>query len=368
MFPLHRSAHVRRSLRVASVLVLAACSSTSPDAPAPPVVLTQRTACTGGTSVAVGSLQGVRVDCTNGGTTVALPGNGASYLVVPEFVTTSPALDQFVSYRMFADNPAAGTIGARVASAASAATSAGIGIGCLTAARRAGRFAPPSVAQMRADRILRRAGLANYRAAQRQAAFSPAPSFNLSAAVGVPAVGSVRSFRVLSSFTSSTYSSVGAKLAFVGANVLLYVDTLAPVNGFTAEQLAAFGTSFDQTLYPIALGLRCTVGHGRERARHDADVAHRECRLTGRHLQHPGYIAGFFDSRISTVPPIRTPTRERSSTPSCPIPGHGELRASPPISREHPGDLPPRAAASHQLLAARRGERMHPARRGWTRG
>ncbi len=293
MFPAYRVALSRRSLRVASVLALAACSSTSPDAPTPPVVLTQRTPCTGGTSVVVGALQGVRVDCTNGGTTVALPGNGASYLVVPEFVTTNPSLNQLVSYRMFADNPAAGTISERLAGSATTA-------GMAPAARSrllGGEIAPPSLAQMQADRILRRAGRANYRAAQRQAAFSPSPSFDLLADVAVPAVGSVRSFRVLSNFTSPTYASVGAKLAFVGANVLLYVDTLAPANGFTPEQLAAFGTTFDQTLYPIALsafGAPSDLdGNGHVimlmSPKVNADSPAATCNTLG-------YIAGFFDT------------------------------------------------------------------------
>jgi hypothetical protein len=44
---------------------------------------------------------------------------------------------------------------------------------------------------------------------------------------------------------------VTARLAFGGDNVLLYIDTLAPTGGFTADQLNAFGTLFDRTLYPI---------------------------------------------------------------------------------------------------------------------
>jgi len=47
--------------------------------------------------------------------------------------------------------------------------------------------------------------------------------------------------------------SVGARLSYVGTNILIYVDTLAPANGFTPDQLNAFGQLFDQTLYPIDL-------------------------------------------------------------------------------------------------------------------
>ena len=241
----------------------------------------------------VGALQGVRVDCTNGGTTVALPGNGASYLIVPEFVTENAALDQLVSYRMFADNPAAGTISARWggASPVAAANAASVRLA------DGGALPPPSLAQMQADRILRRAGRANYRAAMRQPAFNPSPSFDLLADVAIPAVGSTRSFRVLSSFSQSTYASVGARLSFVGANVLLYVDTLAPANGFTSEQLAAFGNSFDQTLYPIALsafGAPSDLdGNGRVIMLMSPKVNAVSPAATCTTL---GYVAGFFDT------------------------------------------------------------------------
>lgn len=293
MLPVLHLTRSARALGVACVIAVAACSSPNTDAPTTPVVLTQRTPCTGGTSVAVGALQGVRVDCSNGGTTVTLPGSGASYLVVPEFVTENPALDQLVSYRMFADNPAAGTISASVARA-TAMPNVSAGAVRLSGS---GEVSPPNIAQMQADRVLRRAERTNYRAAMRQRAFSATPSFDLMADVAVPAAGSIRSFRVLSSFTANSYASVGAKLAYVGANVLLYVDTLAPANGFTAEQLAAFGRNFDETLYPIALsafGAPSDLdGNGHVimlmTPKVNADSPAATCNTLG-------YVAGFFDS------------------------------------------------------------------------
>ena len=48
-----------------------------------------------------------------------------------------------------------------------------------------------------------------------------------------PPVGSVSSFHVRSSFSTATWATVGARLMYSGANVLLYIDTLAPANGFT---------------------------------------------------------------------------------------------------------------------------------------
>jgi hypothetical protein len=67
-----------------------------------------------------------------------------------------------------------------------------------------------------------------------------------------PDVGSLRDFHVLigglQTFSSATIS---ARLSYVGNNILLYVDTLAPASGFTASQLQGFGQYFDQTLYQL---------------------------------------------------------------------------------------------------------------------
>jgi hypothetical protein len=70
-------------------------------------------------------------------------------------------------------------------------------------------------------------------------------------AASVPDVGSARSFRVIANVSGSAFTTVTARLAFAGANVLVYIDTLAPAGGFTGDQLLAFGALFDQTLYPI---------------------------------------------------------------------------------------------------------------------
>jgi hypothetical protein len=61
----------------------------------------------------------------------------------------------------------------------------------------------------------------------------------------------VRPFSVLKNDAGTAFATVNARLAYAGANVLVYIDTLAPANGFTPAQLQAFGALFDQTLYPI---------------------------------------------------------------------------------------------------------------------
>ena len=61
-----------------------------------------------------------------------------------------------------------------------------------------------------------------------------------------------RDFRVLSSLTTSTYTTVRARLLYTGTNILLFVDSLAPtVGGFTDAEYASFGRQFDQDLFPI---------------------------------------------------------------------------------------------------------------------
>ncbi|MEP7345158.1 MAG: hypothetical protein ABI877_07820, partial [Gemmatimonadaceae bacterium] len=113
----------------------------------------------------------------------------------------------------------------------------------------------PMAAQHAADRFLRARAVRDSRSGAVLRASSGAFRSIVSAAVAsVPAPGSVRGFHVLSSFTGSgAWTTVGARLAYVGANILLYTDTLSPANGFTAAQLNNFGQYFDETLDSIAV-------------------------------------------------------------------------------------------------------------------
>ena len=47
------------------------------------------------------------------------------------------------------------------------------------------------------------------------------------------------------------FTAVGASLSYIGSDILIYIDTLAPANGFTPSQLQSFGQLFDQILYPL---------------------------------------------------------------------------------------------------------------------
>jgi hypothetical protein len=61
-----------------------------------------------------------------------------------------------------------------------------------------------------------------------------------------------RDFKVLSSLTGNTYTTVTARLLYTGTNILLYVDNGTPTtNAFTDTEYAAFGRQMDTDLFPI---------------------------------------------------------------------------------------------------------------------
>jgi hypothetical protein len=245
--------------------------------------------CLPGDTVQLAAAATLRVDCSNGGTTVTFAGAGASYLIVPEFATDQAAF-QLLGYQLasgqLAPTASASRVGALAAVGGGGAPS---GPGVVPPPR-------PTAAQRAADRYLR--------AHDRQLALSPAfhasmvrarPLLVSPAAPAPPAPGSLRDFQVLSSFTSSTWATVTARLAYAGSDILLYVDTLAPA-GFDSTQLQTFGRYFDQTLLPIdtaAFGSPSDVdGNGRVIVLMsqviNADTPASTCTTQG-------YVAGFFD-------------------------------------------------------------------------
>ena len=233
---------VRRSRqyrRVASVLVvamgLAACGGggdkgiTQPNTSKP---------CGSGGTVQLSALQATTVACS-AGTDVTLEGGGAVYLIVPQFATGT-AVNRPTSY----------TIGLS-GSGASPNLIAAAGPSLSVAPQIATGNAPPESGREWRQRSFdaRLRDLAERKVAS-GAWHRLSPGAALRRATD-PALGSISSFHVLSSESPVQFTAVGARLSYVGANILLYVDTLAPPNGFTPDQLQAFGQLFDQTLYPL---------------------------------------------------------------------------------------------------------------------
>ena len=181
------------------------------------------------------------MDCSTGGTTVTLAGNGASYLIVPQFATDQGA-NTAVSYTLSSN-----------ATATASLTPSNLGISASRLPGGAGGL--PKFRNLTAERAAE--GILRTRATQR--GYGSTVRARLQAPTGTvrravippPATGSIRTFRVVSNFTTNTYKTVGATLAYAGDNILIYIDTLAPANGFTAQQLNDYGTLFDKTLYPI---------------------------------------------------------------------------------------------------------------------
>jgi hypothetical protein len=284
----------RRAALAFGTLTLAACAGDHADVTAPPPTTpteaVARGACGGGSPLQLGVLQGITLDCATA-TSVQLAPGSATYLVVPQFATDAAAL-QPVSYSL----AASGNV-SQAATDVRAATAIP-GVEPSTPARPA-----PGARQRAFDAGLRaaeRSALA--RGEWRRDAGDPRARADRvpqrAQVVAPPELNSVRDFRVLASLASSrpTYATVSARLAYVGANVLVYVDTLAPARGFSADQLTAFGRLFDQTLYPLdvdTFGAPSDLDGNRRLVMLltpvvNALVTRAECR-TG------GYVAGFFD-------------------------------------------------------------------------
>ncbi len=187
--------------------------------------------------------QAARVDCTNGGTSLTLAGNGASYLVVPQFAV-SLVTDVPTTFQLVANTAASASVVPKIGVQAAL-----MPVSIVTTGQHTG------AAQRALDRALRTraASLVSAGTWSPPASAAVAPSARATiVASTIPSLGSVRSFRVLSgAITGNSFTTVNARLSFAGSNVLIYLDTLAPAGGFTAAQLQAFGTLFDQTLYPI---------------------------------------------------------------------------------------------------------------------
>lgn len=278
-----RRTHLGPAMLLAS-FTLAACSSD--DAGTNPLTILQRSPCTGGAAVSLSALQSVRIDCGNHGSTVTLAGGGASYLIVPELATDNAA-DTLVPYRMFVTSgvPATQAMASR-RTRPSSTRLFGDSDGRLRPLR-------PNLAQLQADRLLRARARSAW-TSQRRSAGTP-PSAAIARDLVPPSVGSTRAFRVMSNLSTSSFQSVGARLAYVGSNVLVYVDTLSPANGFTADQLHTFGRYFDQTLYDIdttAFGPPTDIDQNGHVIMLMTPVVNTDTPSAS--CQTEGYVAGFF--------------------------------------------------------------------------
>jgi len=232
----------RSCISILAVAGAVACSSNATTAP-PPVLTFTRNPCLPVDTVRIAVAATTLLDCSNGGTTVTFAGGGASYLIVPEFATDQAPF-QLVDYSV-----ASGPLSAAAATVAASRMRAlaQLRAGLPQSVQPRAGLPPwrPTAAQQEADRFMRQRA--------RQLALSGAfrnAQIRASGAASAPP-DTLRNFQVSSNLAGSTWATVTARLAYTGANILLYIDTLAPAGGFTPTQLQTFGQYFDQTLFPI---------------------------------------------------------------------------------------------------------------------
>ena len=216
----------------ASFALIAACShdsATGPDG-------TVGAGCGTATAIRLATNQATTLACSGSGQVIKLSG-GAKYLIVPQFATGSPnagVADVPVAYRIGVTNSASTSVGSLAPSPQIAPSATSLPL------------------QQQFDDALRENARRDVMSGAWHTASAPAVRASKSITAAVPDVGSLRDFHVLvgglATFSSATIS---ARLSYVGANLLLYVDTLAPANGFTSSQLQSFGQYFDQTLYQL---------------------------------------------------------------------------------------------------------------------
>ena len=274
----------RAYFSVATVLLvamgLAACGGGGDNGITPP---NTSKPCGSGGTVQLPTLQATTIPCS-AGTDVTLQGGGAVYLIVPQYATGT-AVNRLTSY----------TIGIS-GSGASPNLIATAGPSLSIAPQMAAEGSPATVVRAGRQRTFD-ASLRDM--AERKVASGAwhrlTPGGTLRRATD-PAVGSLSSFHVLSSESPIEFTAVGARLSYVGANILLYVDTLAPANGFTSDQLQSFGQLFDQTLYPLDIDAFGTPSDIDQNGRLIMLLSPIVNALTPKaQCDAQGFIGGFFD-------------------------------------------------------------------------
>src|ERR1035437_371202 len=140
-------APIVRFVLAATLAGAAACDSSKVTSSATGTKLVLNPCSTSGT-LTLAPATAARIDCSAGGTTLTLAGNGASYLIVPQF-PTDQAANQFVDYQLFTGNVAAASASmSRLASARLSGRAAGGAAG-------APPEGPPHTGRRAAEKALR---------------------------------------------------------------------------------------------------------------------------------------------------------------------------------------------------------------------
>lgn len=185
----------------------------------------------GGAAPSLGVFEGVTVPAERAAECLSLLGNGARYLVVPQYATrddVTGALAAGPTINFTIGAPSFGTVAALLPPP----------------------LAAPLAPQQRLDRALR---MRERALAPMAAAQGPNPVIDVPGLAALTP-NSTRNFQVLDDLEGDTYTTVTARLRFLGEDVALYVDEDAPSGGLTQEQLDGLGRLFDRKLYPAVVG------------------------------------------------------------------------------------------------------------------
>ena len=198
--------------------------------------------------LALQPLEGLTVSGTELGACLQLIGGGASYLLVPQSAASSNGQRAFDFI-----------LSASVPTAADEAP--------LVAAPQATGPVAPALGD-RFDLALREREARLVDDARSAGLLRPSPDVLARTTLAAPpAVGSQRSFQVLSDFDGTAFKRITARVRYVGAHIILYVDVDQPPGAFTDADLKTFGNLFDQSLYDLdvrAFGSESDIdGNGR---------------------------------------------------------------------------------------------------------
>jgi len=216
-----------------AALLLGACSDSTE--PPPPTEVSCRPADAASGTVPLAAFQGRTFRGSELSRCAWVTGNGARYVVVPQFATET-ATRSLVRYALGNGGSVATTT--RMAGSQTVSPAVQLDNALRAIEHRLAGHAARDASELRALRLSTQA--------------VRGPSFQV--------VGSTRQFKVLSAIPANnqqqlTFATVTATLRFAGQNILIYVDQQAPSgpNGFSDSVLTKLGTWFDRDLYPIGV-------------------------------------------------------------------------------------------------------------------
>lgn len=197
--------------------------------------------------LALQPLEGITVSGADLGSCLQLAGGGASYLLVPQSAASNGTRQ--LDFALAAEAP---TLGAQA-----------------TAPRPLIVPRPEPVALgNQFDLALREREARLVDDARASGALRAQPSvLATQTQVAPPALGSQRSFQVLSKFDGTSFKRITARVRYAGDHIVLYVDEDQPTGAFSDDELRTFGDLFDRTLYDLdvrAFGSESDIdGNGR---------------------------------------------------------------------------------------------------------